>query len=93
MTTLLDNSFSIIGATTHGSFWNLLNTVVQEEPGAGSDPTTLGLFAFIGTVKGKPFNPDVRMKKTLTDAANIGAVTARTIAFKIRGEDAYFHSM
>ena len=31
------------------------------------------------------------MKKILTDAANIGAVTARTIAFKIRSKDAYFY--
>jgi hypothetical protein len=73
------------------SFWNLLNEVIQEEPSEGSDPTTLGLFASIGIVKGKPFNPDARMKKILEDAANIGAVTARTIAFKIRGEDAYFY--
>jgi hypothetical protein len=64
------------------SFWTLLNQVIQEEPSGGSDPTTLGLFASIGIEKGKPFNPDERMKKILTDAANIGAVTARTIAFK-----------
>jgi len=35
--------------------------------------------------------PDERMKKILTDAANIGAVTARTIAFKIRSPEAYFY--
>jgi hypothetical protein len=73
------------------TFWRLLNEVIQEEPSEGSNPTTLGLFASIGIVKGKPFNPDARMKKILEDAANIGAVTARTIAFKIRGEDAYFY--
>jgi hypothetical protein len=73
------------------SFWRLLNEVIQEEPSEGSDPTTLGLFASIGIAKGKPFNPDARMKKILEDAANIGAVTARTIAFEIRDEDAYFY--
>ena len=73
------------------SFWSLLNQVIQEEPAEGSDPTTLGLFASIGIVKGQPFNPDERMKKILTDAANIGAVTARTIAFKVRAKDAYFY--
>jgi hypothetical protein len=73
------------------SFWSLLNEVIQEEPAAGSDPTTLGLFASIGIVKGKPFNPDERMKKILADAANVGVVTARTIAFRIRGENAYFY--
>jgi len=76
---------------TDYSFWNLLNDVIQEEPSEGSDPTTLGLFASIGIQKGKPFNPDSRMKKILEDAANIGAVTARTIAFKIRDKDAYFY--
>ncbi|MGF7160611.1 hypothetical protein FHS85_002242 [Rhodoligotrophos appendicifer] len=73
------------------SFWTLLNQVIQEEPAEGSDPTTLGLFASIGIVKGQPFTPDERMKAILTDAANIGAVTARTIAFKIRSKDAYFY--
>ncbi len=40
------------------SFWHLLNEVIQEEPSEGSNPTTLGLFASIGDVKGKPFNPE-----------------------------------
>ncbi|WP_248595484.1 DUF1254 domain-containing protein [Candidatus Accumulibacter phosphatis] len=73
------------------SFWNFLNQMIQEEPAEGSDPTTLGLFASIGIVKGQPFNPDARMKKILADAANIGAVTARAIAFKMREKDAYFY--
>jgi hypothetical protein len=73
------------------SFWALLNQVIQEEPPTGSDPTTLRLFASIGIVKGKPFNPDERMKRILTDSANIGAVTARTLAFKIREPEAFFY--
>jgi hypothetical protein len=73
------------------SFWTFLNQVIQEEPSGGSDPTTLGLIASVGIAKGKPFNPDERMKKILTDAANIGAVTARAIAFKIRARDAYYY--
>ncbi|MBL8253232.1 MAG: DUF1254 domain-containing protein, partial [Candidatus Competibacter sp.] len=73
------------------SFWELLDKVIQEEPSEGSDPTTLGLFASIGIEKGKPFNPNERMKKILTDAANIGVVTARTLAFKIRDKDAFFY--
>jgi hypothetical protein len=73
------------------SFWTLLNEVIQEEPSEGSDPTTLGLFAAIGIEKGKPFAPDARMRKILEDAANIGAVTARAIAFRMREPDAYFY--
>jgi hypothetical protein len=38
----------------------------------------------IGIEKGKPFASDERMKKILTDAANIGAVNARTLGYKIR---------
>lgn len=72
------------------SFWALLNQVIQEEPPTGADPTTLGLFASVGIVKGKPFNPNERWKKILSDAANIGAVTARTLALKIREPEAYF---
>ena len=73
------------------AFWEMLNQVIQEEPPIGSDPTMLGLFASIGIEKGKPFAPDERMKKILTDAANIGAVTARSIAFKVRSPEAYFY--
>jgi hypothetical protein len=73
------------------TFWSLLNEVIQEEPSEGSDPTTLGLFASIGIEKGKPFNPDARMKKILEDAAKIGAVTARSIAYRMRDRDGYFY--
>jgi hypothetical protein len=76
---------------TDYSYWTLLNQVIQEEPTEGSNPTTLGLFASVGIVKGKPFNPDARMKKILEDAANIGAVTARTITYKLRNEEAYYY--
>ncbi len=73
------------------AFWELLNQVIQEEPSEGSDPTTLGLFASIGIEKGKPFSPDERMKKILADAANIGAVTARAIAYKMRDKAGFLY--
>jgi hypothetical protein len=73
------------------SFWALLNQAIQEEPPGGSNPTTLGLFASIGIEKGKPFAPDERMKKILADAANIGAVTARAIAFKMRDKNGFIY--
>jgi hypothetical protein len=76
---------------TDYSFWELLNKVIQEEPPEGSDPTTLGLFASIGIEKGKPFKPDPRMKEILTDAANIGAVTARALALNIRGREPFIY--
>jgi hypothetical protein len=46
--------------------------VVQKEPADVIDPEITGSLATIGIVKGKPFKPDERMKKILTDAAAIG---------------------
>ena len=51
------------------SFFDEVNQVVEEEPDDATDPETLGLLASIGIEKGKPFAPDERMQKTLTEAA------------------------
>ncbi len=59
------------------SFYEQLDTLVQEEPIAFIDPENRGLMAAIGIVKGKPFAPDERMKKILTDAAAIASGYAR----------------
>ena len=47
----------------------------------------MGSLAAIGIVKGKPFNPDARMKKILTDAAAIGTAAARTLNWTWRPSD------
>lgn len=73
------------------SFWELLNQVVQEEPSASLDQIRLGYYASIGITKGKPFAPDERMKKILTEAAAVGDATARAIAFHNRQRDAYYY--
>jgi hypothetical protein len=72
-------------------FWEYLNQVVQEEPTDSVDPVTLGLYASIGIQKGKPFAPDARMKKILTEAAVVGDATARAITFRMRFKDAYYY--
>jgi len=72
-------------------YWELLNKVVQEEPSDSLDPVTLGFYASIGIQKGKPFAPDARMKKILTDAAKVGDATARAIAYRIRQKDAFYY--
>ena len=64
-------NFNTIGAIDF-SYFEDVNTVVQEEPNAAMDPETLGLLASIGIEKGKPFKPDARMKKILTEAAAVG---------------------
>jgi hypothetical protein len=71
-------------------FWELLNQVVQNEPTDSIDPTTLGIWASIGIQKGKPFAPDERMKKILTEAATVGEATARAISYRLRMKQGYF---
>jgi hypothetical protein len=71
--------------TIHASdftFFKEVNQVVKEEPNDALDTETLGLLASIGIEKGKPFAPDARMKKILTEAAAVGNATARAIVFK-----------
>jgi hypothetical protein len=73
------------------TFFEEVNHVVQEEPNDALDPETLGVLASIGIEKGKPFAPDERMKKILTESAAVGNATARAIVFKSRLKDAYFY--
>jgi hypothetical protein len=73
-------------------FWELLDQVVQEEPGDSLDEVMLGFFQSVGIQKGKPFAPDERMKKILTEAAAVGDATARAIAFHTRNRDAYYYA-
>jgi hypothetical protein len=71
--------------------WTYLNQVVQSEPIESLDPVTLGYFASIGIEKGKPFAPDARMKKILTEAAAVGDATTRAILFKSRIPEAFYY--
>ena len=65
--------------------------MVQEEPTDSVDPVTLGLYASIGIKKGKPFAPDARMRKILTEAAAVGDATARAINYRMRLKEAYYY--
>ncbi len=73
------------------AFWELLNQVVQEEPAESLDPIRLGFYASIGIEKGKPFAPDARMKKILTEAAAVGDATARAISYRIRQKEDFYY--
>jgi hypothetical protein len=73
------------------SYFELLNDLVQKEPVGALDPEIMGSLAAIGIVKGKPFDPDARMKKILTDAAAIGNAAARTLNFRWRPSDGGYY--
>jgi len=72
-------------------YWAELNAVVQYEPADAFNPELVGQFAAIGIKKGKPFAPDARMKKILTEGVAIGNAVARSITFRPRLESAYFY--
>jgi hypothetical protein len=82
--------FNMVGPADY-SFWELLNEVVQSEPTDEVDATTLGFWASIGIAKGKPFAPDQRMKKILTEAAAVGDATARAIMYHWRTPEGYWY--
>jgi hypothetical protein len=85
-----DRAFSTVAPADY-RFWELLNDVVQKEPVESLDPVTLGFFASIGIEKGKPFAPDARMKKILTEAALVGDATARTLTYRSRIPEAFYY--
>lgn len=87
---LTGKKFNTVHANDY-TFFEELNAVVQYEPADAFDPEIAGQFAAIGIKKGKPFNPDARMKKILTEAAAIGNASARTISFRPRNRAVYFY--
>ena len=72
-------------------YYEELNAVIQYEPADAFNPELVGLFASIGIKKGKPFAPDARMEKILTDAAAIGNASARAIVFRPRTRAGHFY--
>jgi hypothetical protein len=86
-----ERPFNMVGPSDF-RFWEMLNDVVQVEPSSASDPITLGFFASIGIQKGKPFQPDDRMRRILTEAAVAGDATARALSYRARDPEARIFS-
>jgi hypothetical protein len=82
--------FNTIHANDY-TFFEEVNTAIQEEPVDSGDPELLGQLASTGIKKGVKFKPDDRMKKILSDAAAIGNGIARTIIFDTRSKEFYFY--
>ena len=72
-------------------FYEEIHQIVQEEPVDCIDPDFMGLLAAIGIEKGKPFEPDERMRAILTDAAAVANATARSILFANRDRDFFLY--
>ena len=78
-------SYNTVHSNTF-AFYEELNDVIQYEPIELLNPEIRGLFAAIGIEKGKPFEPDARMRAILEDAIKIGNAAARSIVWYPRDE-------
>ncbi len=68
-------------------FWQMLYEVINREPAYPGYFTHYGELAALGIEKGKPFNPDARMKGILEQAAIIGNQQMRVQSFADRRPD------
>ncbi|WP_226576063.1 DUF1254 domain-containing protein [Acuticoccus sediminis] len=73
------------------TYFEMLNTLVQDEPATALDPELMGPIAAIGIRKGEDFAPDERMKAILTDAVAVANATGRTLGFSPRDPDWFFY--
>ena len=68
------------------TFYEHVAELVNEESDEMLDVETRGLLAAVGIEKGRPFAPDERMKRILTDAVAIANATARSLVWYPRAE-------
>jgi hypothetical protein len=66
------------------NYWQYVSDLFQSEPVETRDRIIFAMLRPLGIEPGKPFNPDARQKKILRDAAQVGEVMARTIAYEKR---------
>jgi len=88
------NSTGAVMNTIHANdetFYEEIAEVIEREPLEFLDDELRGNLASIGIEKGKPFNPDDRMKGILKDAVAIANATARALAFRPRSETIYIY--
>lgn len=65
-------------------YWERLAEVINHEPVEDRDRFFLAMLKPLGIEKGKPFKPDERQKKILTEAAFVGEAMVKAIDFDKR---------
>ncbi|UFW85355.1 DUF1254 domain-containing protein [Bradyrhizobium barranii] len=73
------------------TYYEMLNQIVQDEPATSLDPELMGPLAAIGIIKGKPFAPDARMKKILTEALALANATSRSLLMHPRNPTWFYY--
>jgi hypothetical protein len=72
------------------AYWELLADTVNREPVAERDRFFIAMLKPLGIEKGKPFQPNERQTRLLTEAALIGEAMAKANDFSKRLEDAHY---
>ena len=88
------NASGKIHNTIHANnymFYEEVNGLIQEEHDKAVSPEARGRLALLGIIKGRPFKPNAKMKKTLDEAALVGAAIARSMSFASRDDIGYFY--
>jgi len=70
------------------SAFQWMHEIISYEPAEAFGKELLGRLASLGIEKGKPFNPDARLRKIFDKAAQEGVAMSRVIAFESRQPDA-----
>ena len=68
----------------HGSFFAMLDQIIQHEPTSLFSTEQLGRLATMGIEKGKRFAPDARMQGIFDKAAQQGTAMSRAILYASR---------
>jgi len=73
------------------TFYEMLNEIVQSEPATSLDAELMGPIAALGIIKGKPFAPDARMKKIMTEALALANATSRSLFMAPRDPSWFYY--
>ena len=66
------------------AYFESLTRYINDNPPRAQDMTMLGMLETLGIAHGRPFEPDARMKKILTEAAVVGRAMAKAVAWRAR---------
>ena len=71
-------------------YWKTLHEIINDEPVREQDKPWMAMIKPLGIEKGKPFAPDARQTKILTEGASLGELMARNLATVPRFMESYW---
>jgi len=72
------------------AYWQVLSEIIEREPVHERDRLFMAMLKPLGIEKGKPFKPDARQTKLLTEGAVVGEAMAKAIDFEKQFESAHY---